>query len=99
MQTRASAIGHADPAGWAASGACQDSDPELFFPITSQGPARGQLDKAKAVCACCPVRAQCLEFALDSGQDFGIWGGMSEQERRAMRRSGLPYRRLAAPRS
>jgi WhiB family transcriptional regulator, redox-sensing transcriptional regulator len=72
--------------GWAASGACRHSDPELFFPVTFSGPAAGQVARAKAVCRRCPVRDQCLEFALDSGQAFGVWGGMTGEERRLIRR-------------
>ncbi len=83
---------YADPSGWAALGACQHSDPELFFPITSGGPAARQEAKAKALCGRCPVRGECLDFALRSGQDFGIWGGTSERERRLMRRRMLARR-------
>jgi WhiB family transcriptional regulator, redox-sensing transcriptional regulator len=72
--------------GWAARGACQHSDPELFFPVTTTGPATGQVARAKAVCAGCPVRVPCLEFALDSGQAFGVWGGTTGKERRLIRR-------------
>lgn len=72
--------------GWAARGACRDSDPELFFPVTEVGPSAAQLVRAKAVCGRCPVRAECLEFALSSGQDFGIWGGTTRDERRLIRR-------------
>lgn len=79
--------------GWAARGACRHSDPELFFPLTSAGPAAGQVTSAKAVCARCPVRSECLDFALESGQDSGVWGGTSEDERRLIRRQRLGYRR------
>lgn len=71
---------------WAASGACQHSDPELFFPVTETGAAASQLARAKAVCAGCPVRDPCLQFALDSGQAFGVWGGTTGEERRLIRR-------------
>ena len=83
---------YADPVGWAASAACQGLDPELFFPVTTQGPARGQAEEAKAVCAQCPVRQPCLEFALETGQNSGIWGGTTEDERRTMRRRNLRRR-------
>lgn len=95
---RSPVASYADPAGWAAKGACQDSDPELFFPVTSQGPARRQVVKAKAICAQCPVRPQCLEFALETGQSFGVWGGTSEDERRVLRRRMLRRRRRTAGR-
>lgn len=77
---------YADPAGWAALAACREMDPELFFPVTSHGPAAIQVARAKAVCARCAVRDECLQFALATGQDCGIWGGTNEDERRAMRR-------------
>jgi WhiB family transcriptional regulator, redox-sensing transcriptional regulator len=80
---------------WAASGACRDSDPELFFPVTETGAAARQLARAKAVCAGCPVRDQCLQFALDSGQAFGVWGGTTGEERRLLRRRHSYRRRTA----
>jgi WhiB family transcriptional regulator, redox-sensing transcriptional regulator len=67
-------------------GACQGEDPELFFPITAAGPALAQVLAAKAVCFRCAVRASCLTFALATGQ-AGIWGGTTQDERQAMRRS------------
>jgi WhiB family transcriptional regulator, redox-sensing transcriptional regulator len=73
--------------GWLALGACRDEDPDLFFPIGSAGPAIAQVAAAKAVCARCDVRAACLRFALEKEQDHGVWGGMTEDERRAIRRA------------
>ena len=64
-------------------------DPELFFPIGNTGPALIQIGQARQVCAGCPVRTPCLEWALRSGQEAGVWGGTSEHERRALRRQGL----------
>jgi WhiB family redox-sensing transcriptional regulator len=81
--------------GWAARGACRHSDPELFFPVTTTGLAAGQVVRAKAVCAGCPVRVPCLDFALDSGQDFGVWGGTTGEERRLIRRRRGYHRRSA----
>ncbi|MGD0687485.1 MAG: WhiB family transcriptional regulator, partial [Streptosporangiaceae bacterium] len=66
--------------------ACQDEDPELFFPIGNTGPALVQIEEAKAVCRRCPVLDSCLQWALDSGQDSGVWGGLSEDERRDLKR-------------
>ncbi len=80
-----SAAVRAASAGWASRGACQDSDPDLFFPITTSGPALQQIAQAKAVCARCPVRIDCLNYALETGQDAGVWGGTSEKERREIR--------------
>ncbi|GHB04359.1 MULTISPECIES: WhiB family transcriptional regulator [Streptomyces] len=71
---------------WRMHAACRDEDPDLFFPIGSTGPALVQTEDAKAVCATCPVREQCLEWALENGQDSGVWGGLGENERRALKR-------------
>ena len=71
---------------WQQYGACLDHDPELFFPIGDTGPALTQLDQAKAVCAGCPVRCLCLEWALLAGINYGVWGGTSETERLALKR-------------
>ncbi len=71
---------------WRANAACRNEDPELFFPLGDSGPALMQIQDAKAVCNTCDVVNDCLTWALDSGQDSGIWGGMSEMERRAIRR-------------
>ena len=62
--------------------ACRHADPELFFPVSASGPSLDQVTQAKAICAGCPVRQQCLAFAMDTRQDHGVWGGMSEEERR-----------------
>lgn len=72
---------------------CRYEDPELFFPIGNSGPALEQIREAKAVCRQCPVASKCLAWALESGQDAGVWGGMSEDERRALNRP----RRVVAP--
>ncbi|MGH8896249.1 MAG: WhiB family transcriptional regulator [Egibacteraceae bacterium] len=66
---------------------CLGLDTELFFPIGSTGPAVEQADRAKTVCAGCPVGDECLEWALATGQHDGIWGGLGEDERRTLRRS------------
>ncbi|MFJ8857925.1 WhiB family transcriptional regulator [Streptomyces sp. NPDC102451] len=71
---------------WRMHAACREEDPDLFFPIGSSGPALVQAEEAKAVCGICPVREQCLEWALEKGQDAGVWGGMDENERRALKR-------------
>ncbi|GGS60203.1 MULTISPECIES: WhiB family transcriptional regulator [Streptomyces] len=71
---------------WRDHAACRHEDPDLFFPIGTTGPAQVQSEQAKAVCRGCPVREQCLEWALDTNQSIGIWGGTTELERRALRR-------------
>jgi WhiB family redox-sensing transcriptional regulator len=72
---------------WVHRARCKDEDPELFFPVGNTGPAAQQIDVAKAICVICEVRADCLEWALATGQDAGVWGGLSEDERRALRRA------------
>jgi len=72
------------PVNWASGGACRDADPELFFPVASSGPALHQVAEAKATCVRCLVITDCLRYALTTGQE-GIWGGTTEQERKALR--------------
>ncbi|MGI8532307.1 MAG: WhiB family transcriptional regulator [Geodermatophilaceae bacterium] len=71
---------------WRHRAICRDGDPELFFPIGNTGPALLQIEQAKAVCRRCPVTQDCLTWALETGQDAGVWGGLSEDERRALKR-------------
>ncbi|WP_393063813.1 WhiB family transcriptional regulator [Streptomyces sp. LN549] len=71
---------------WRMHAACREEDPDLFFPIGSTGPALVQTEDAKAVCRGCPVREECLRWALENGQDAGVWGGLGETERRALKR-------------
>jgi WhiB family redox-sensing transcriptional regulator len=74
---------------WRNDAACRDEDPELFFPVGTSGPALSQIAQAKAVCRRCPAMTECLSWALESGQDAGVWGGADEDERRAMKRYGV----------
>jgi WhiB family transcriptional regulator, redox-sensing transcriptional regulator len=71
-------------AGWWSRAACSTSDPELFFPISSSGPALTQVRRAKAICARCEIQQACFEYALDAGPIHGIWGGTTEEERRRL---------------
>jgi WhiB family redox-sensing transcriptional regulator len=71
---------------WPSYAACFGADPELFFPIGETGPALLQIAEAKEVCGRCPVRQQCLQWALDTDQNAGVWGGLSETERHAHKR-------------
>ncbi len=82
----------ADGRRWQERANCLGVDPDLFFP------ERGASTReAKAVCRGCEVRGECLEYALDHGEKFGIWGGLSERERRRVRRQrALERRRLAS---
>ena len=77
---------------WRHKAECRNEDPELFFPIGTSGPALLQIAEAKAVCHRCPVSAECLRWALDSGQDYGVWGGLTEDERRALKRRNAQAR-------
>lgn len=72
---------------WRNKAACLDEDPELFFPQGTTGPALDQIERAKAVCQRCPVIDECLDWALETNQDAGVWGGKSEDQRRTMRRA------------
>lgn len=71
---------------WRDRAACRGTDTELFFPSVNGAAAQRAHRQAKAVCATCPVLAQCLSWALTSGIDFGVWGGLTADERRALRR-------------
>jgi WhiB family transcriptional regulator, redox-sensing transcriptional regulator len=75
-------------ADWWSLGACSSADPELFFPISESGPSRRELSAAKAVCARCQVRRQCLDYALAAGPLHGVWGGTGEEDRRLLRLRG-----------
>jgi WhiB family redox-sensing transcriptional regulator len=78
---------------WRDRSACLSVDPELFFPIGNTGPALLQIEEAKAVCRRCEVIETCLSWAIESGQDAGVWGGLSEDERRALKRRNARARR------
>jgi len=79
------ALGNADYS-WRTNAICRDTDPELFFPVGTTGQALLQIAKAKGVCCQCPVKVECLDFAMETNQYTGIWGGLSEDERRNLRR-------------
>jgi len=67
---------------WQADALCAQTDPEAFFPEKG-----GSTRDAKRICASCQVRSECLEYALEHDERFGIWGGLSERERRKLRRT------------
>lgn len=69
---------------WRDSAACRDEDPELFYPVGSTGPALLQIAEAKAVCRRCPVLDECRAWALANREPYGVWGGLSEDERRVI---------------
>ncbi len=74
----------ADAESWQERALCAQTDPEAFFPEKG-----GSTREAKKICAQCPVRAECLEYALANDERFGIWGGLSERERRRLRRRAV----------
>ncbi|MBB1242729.1 WhiB family transcriptional regulator [Streptomyces durbertensis] len=82
---------------WRHQAACREEDPELFFPIGNTGLALLQIEEAKAVCRRrCPVMEQCLQWALEAGQNEGVWGGLSEDERRSLKRRAARSRSRSA---
>ncbi len=76
-----------DERPWVVFAACRDSDPKIFFPTT-----REEVRQALSVCGSCPVRPECLDYAFEADERFGIWGGLEEKERRKvvrqLRRTG-----------
>ena len=80
---------------WRSRAACRDADPDLFFPEGTTGPALQTADRARRLCKTCPVQARCLDWALDHHAAFGIWGGLTEDERRDLRHAlaRTPYQR------
>lgn len=75
-------------ADWRHLAACREApDPDIFFPIGNTGPALEQIEEAKQICFACSVRNECLDWAIETRQDSGVWGGLSEDERKDMRRS------------
>jgi len=90
-------VAERDPAvaDWRHQAACVEEDPEVFFPVGTTGPAVQQIEDAKAVCRRCEVVQVCLRWALENRQDAGVWGGLSEDERRALKRRSDRARRAA----
>lgn len=78
---------------WRDRASCSSTSPELFFPIGTTGLALDQIKTARSVCATCEVQTECLEFALMTNQDTGVWGGTSEEERRKLRKVWLAKNR------
>ena len=88
-----------DEYDWRDGAACRDTDPDLFFPVGTTGPALEQIAAAKAVCCQCDAQAECLEFAIVTNQDSGVWGGTSEEERRVLRRQHVARLKAARQRA
>jgi WhiB family redox-sensing transcriptional regulator len=81
---------------WRTRAICRDTDPDLFFPVGTTGQALVQIARAKEVCGECPVQNDCLEYALETNQDAGIWGGLDEEQRRNIRRQSATRQRAFA---
>ena len=75
---------------WRDRATCRGEDPDLFFPVGSTGPALAQIERAKAVCRRCPVVRECLRWVMANGPNYGIWGGLSEDERQRLRSRSEP---------
>ena len=72
---------------WRAASACLTADPDLFFPIAAGTALNKQVSRALLICDGCPVRRQCLDFARQTGEQDGIWGGTTPEERTRARRA------------
>jgi WhiB family redox-sensing transcriptional regulator len=81
---------------WQRFASCRALDPALFFPAGTTGQAVADIAWAKGICAACPVRLACLEYAVATDQQYGVWGGMTEDERRSTRRANRARRQEAA---
>ncbi|MFI5814885.1 WhiB family transcriptional regulator [Streptomyces sp. NPDC051643] len=81
---------------WRYEAACAGISTDLFFPVGNTGAALDQADEAKAICRRCPVSDECLQWALNTGQTFGVWGGLTEDERRDVRRREYREKRESA---
>jgi len=81
---------------WRAGAACTGVDINLFFPGGTTGDALVLIEEAKAICQACPCRDACLTFAVETNQEFGVWGSASEEERRKLRRNWLAQRRAVS---
>ena len=85
-----------DVVDWREFAACIGHDPELFFPAGETGPAVAQIRAAKKICGSCGVQGDCLAYAIETNQAAGVWGGLTEDERRPVRRRWLADRRRRA---
>ena len=84
-------LGNTEP--WMSRGSCLGEDSEVFYPSVGRSDAS---KAAKKVCARCPVRVRCLDFAMRHNEEFGVWGGLTARQRRSLRREKLKKERQAA---
>jgi WhiB family transcriptional regulator, redox-sensing transcriptional regulator len=82
-----------DAENWRAKALCRDSNIDVFFPVGSTGTAADLIEAAREICQSCPVNKVCLEFALETNQEAGVWGGLTEEERRPLRKSRISAQR------
>jgi WhiB family redox-sensing transcriptional regulator len=80
---------------WRELSACRDSDPDIFFPVGTTGPAVDMIERATTICQACTVAEECLLYALETNQEAGVWGGLPEDDRRRYRKRWLAERRRA----
>lgn len=85
-----------DTDDWRNKASCRSVDPDLFFPVGTTGMALDQIEQAKAVCRACEAQPACLEFALATNQESGVWGATSEEERRKLRKQWVARQRRGA---
>lgn len=95
-QHRSAGTGDTLSLDWQTQGVCREEDPELFWPIGNSGPALEQLAEAVAVCRVCPVMQECRDWSLATDQRHGVWGGLGEDERRALKRRNARTRARTA---
>jgi WhiB family redox-sensing transcriptional regulator len=81
---------------WMEHAACRETDAEMFFPVGTTGASLEQINRAVAICSVCNALDQCLNFALQTNQEFGVWGGYAEDDRRRLRKRWLAERRRQA---
>ncbi|MEE8330145.1 MAG: WhiB family transcriptional regulator [Acidimicrobiia bacterium] len=90
------AVTAAEPKDWMEYAACRDTDAEMFFPVGTTGVSLEQINRAISICTVCAAADECLNFALHTNQEFGVWGGYAEDDRRRLRKRWLAERRRKA---
>ncbi|MDE3206884.1 MAG: WhiB family transcriptional regulator [Acidobacteriota bacterium] len=91
---RSVVISRYDDGSWREQAACRDVETQLFFPVGTSPRSQEVVDVAKSICSSCPVQVACLKFAIVTNQEYGVWGGHDEEERRILRRK---WRNLGTP--
>lgn len=81
---------------WQTAGACLSADPDIFYPVSGSGASLAQINEARRICGRCSVRRECLDFAIQTGEAHGIWGGTTPEDRTRARRQEMARRRQPA---